>query len=247
MYKYEYPHPAVTTDCVIFGFDEIEQKVKVLLIQRDNEPQRGYWAFPGGFLKMDETVEECANRELEEETSLKVEYMDQLPVFSGVDRDPRERVVTIPFYALVKPTQVEGGDDAAKASWFSLDSVPPLAFDHDQILKVALNRLKEQIHFKPIGFDLLPETFTMTQLQNLYEAILDVKFDRRNFYKKMNAIGLVQKVATSQQGVDGCTEKNESESSDSLNSHSGSRATVYYRFNPERYDELKAKGFKLEF
>ena len=188
-YCYKYPHPAVTTDCIIFGFDGI--KLKVLLIQRGGDPFKGSWAFPGGFMQMDETAEEGARRELKEETGLEGAFIEQLQAFSEVNRDPRERVITIAFYALVKISEVKGGDDAAQARWFSLDEIPPLAFDHDRILRVATSRLKEKIHFEPIGFELLPEVFTMTELQNLYEAILEIQFDRRNFYKKIISLGLL--------------------------------------------------------
>ena len=174
-YCYKYPHPAVTTDCVIFGFDGVS--IKVLLVERGIEPYKGMWAFPGGFMKMDETAEECARRELEEETGLKSASVEQFHTFTSVNRDPRERVITVAHYALVRLSEVKGGDDAASAKWFSHDEIPSLAFDHDHILRLALKVLKERICFEPIGFELLPEVFTMTELQNLYEAILEVKFD----------------------------------------------------------------------
>ena len=132
-YTYKYPHPAIATDCVVFGFDGYE--LKVLLIERGCEPYKGMWAFPGGFMRIDESAEQCAMRELVEETGLKLTYMEQLGAFSGVYRDPRERVVSIAFYALVKSSEVNGGDDAAQAQWFSVDKVPQLAFDHDYILR----------------------------------------------------------------------------------------------------------------
>ena len=226
MYQYKYPHPSVTTDCVIFGFDGI--KLKVLLIERGLEPFKGCWAFPGGFMKMDETAEQGAARELEEETGLKDVFIEQLQAFTGVDRDPRERVITIAFYALVKITEVKAGDDAARAQWFSMDEIPTLAFDHEKILRMAYSRLKEQLHFHPIGFELLPDTFTMTELQNLYEAILEVKFDRRNFYRKMTELGLVEQADPNQP-------------------RNSRRVPVIYRFNADRYREFKQKGFRLEF
>ena len=163
---YKYPHPSVTADCVIFGFDGVS--IKVLLIQRGIEPFKGKWAFPGGFMKIDETAEECARRELEEETGLKNASVEQFHTFSDVNRDPRERVITVAHYALVRLSEVKGGDDAASAKWFELETIPSLAFDHDRILRMALSRLKERICFEPIGFELLPEVFTMTELQNLY-------------------------------------------------------------------------------
>ncbi len=191
-YVYDYPRPAVTTDCVIFSFDGHD--LRVLLIQRGNHPYKGCWAFPGGFLRMNETLEEGALRELEEETCLKPELVEQFHAFSSVERDPRERVITVAFYAIVKMSEVHGGDDACDAKWFRIDDVPHLAFDHDYILRVAQKQLKEKIHFQPIGFELLDEHFTIPQLQRLYESILGVQFDRRNFYRKMMQLGLLDPV-----------------------------------------------------
>ena len=132
-YHYQYPHPCVTTDCVIFGFDGT--KLNVLLIERGIDPFKGRWAFPGGFLKMDETALQGAKRELYEETGLKDAYIHQFHAFSGVDRDPRERVITIAYLAEIDaPIPVKGSDDAARAQWFPLDALPPLAFDHAEIL-----------------------------------------------------------------------------------------------------------------
>ena len=179
-YKYKYPRPAVTTDCVIFGYD-VKDGLSVLLIKRGIEPFKDHWAFPGGFIRMDEDAETGARRELREETGLETSCIEQFGCFSEINRDPRDRVITIAYYALVKKSEVAGGDDASEAHWLPIDNVPPLAFDHDRILRVALKTLKEKIHFMPIGFELLPSVFTMPQLQELYESILEVKFDRRNF------------------------------------------------------------------
>ena len=225
-YSYDYPHPAVTTDCVIFGFDGSD--LKVLLIERGIEPFKGKWALPGGFLKMDETAQEGALRELEEETGMNNAYIRQFHTFTEPGRDPRERVITIAHYALVRLQEVKGGDDAAQARWFTMDEIPPLAFDHDRILRMAQIMLRERIHFEPVGFELLPETFTMKQLQNLYEAILDVHFDRRNFAKKMFHLGLLIQT-------------------EDMVRTSPKRESQLLRFNKEKYDELKQKGFRLEF
>ena len=225
-YHYKYPHPSVTTDCVIFGFDGT--KLNVLLIQRGIEPFKGRWAFPGGFIKMDETTLEGAKRELFEETGLKDAYIRQFHTFSAVDRDPRERVITVAYYALVRISEVKGGDDAAKAQWFSLEEIPSLAFDHDMILRQALNELRKQIHFEPIGFELLPEKFTMTQLQHLYEAILGVKFDRRNFSNKMLKLGILTELEEKLTLVN-------------------KKVAFLYKFNAESYQLMKEKGFRLEF
>lgn len=223
---YKYPHPSVTTDCVIFGFDG--SKLNVLLIERGIEPYKGRWAFPGGFLNMDESAEEGALRELQEETGLTGAYIEQFHTFTDPKRDPRERVITIAYYALVRIQDVKGGDDAAKAQWFALDEVPQLAFDHDVILRKALARLRERIHFQPIGFELLPEKFTMKELQSLYEAILEVKFDRRNFSKKMLHFELLNQLEETVWPT-------------------AKREANLFSFNKENYEEFKKKGFQLEF
>lgn len=225
-YSYKYPHPSVTTDCVIFGFDGV--KLKVLLVERGMAPYKGRWAFPGGFLNMDESAEEGALRELKEETGLEGAYIRQFHTFSAPQRDPRERVITIAYYALVRMQEVKGGDDASDARWFALDEVPPLAFDHDQILRKAEKTLRQQIHFEPVGFELLPEKFTIKQLQNLYEAILDMRFDRRNFYNKMRRLGMLELTG------------------DTANPSLRREANLF-SFNAEKYAELKSKGFQLEF
>ena len=188
-YCYKYPQVALTADCVIFSYDG--KDLLVLLVKRGLEPFKGEWALPGGFIKPGETVEEGAKRELFEETSLKAEYMEQIRVFSTPDRDPRQRVVTVPFFALVKNVPVVGGDDAERAEWFPIDKLPELAFDHAQILAAAREALKHSLYFNPVSFDLLPQTFTMPQLQRLYELILGRKFDRRNFARKMNSLGIL--------------------------------------------------------
>jgi len=225
-YTYEYPRPEVTTDCVIFGYDGKE--LKVLLIQRGLEPFKGMWAFPGGFLQMNETALECAMRELKEETGLENAYMEQFHTFSEVNRDPRDRTITIAHLALVKLSHVVGGDDAASAAWFSLNAVPQLAFDHDRILRKAISCLREKIHFEPVGFELLPEVFTLPQLQNLYESILEVRFDRRNFASKMLKLEILEPTGDRP-------------------SDAGSRIPIQYRFNKDKYDQMKSKGFRLEF
>lgn len=141
MYTYKYPHPAVTADCIVFAHDGAD--TKLLLIERKREPCKGRWAFPGGFMNIDETAEAAAMRELEEETGLRVTDIHQVGAFSKVDRDPRERVVTVAFYTVIDhPAEVKGSDDAARARWFSIDDLPPLAFDHDEILQRAVAMMK---------------------------------------------------------------------------------------------------------
>lgn len=225
-YCYEYPHPAVTTDCVIFGFDG--SRLNVLFIRRGNEPYFGAWAFPGGFVKIDESAETGARRELMEETSLSTAYLEQFHTYSDPDRDSRERVITIAYMALVKLSEVKGGDDAREARWFPIDEVPHLAFDHDLILRDALAHLRERIHFHPIGYELLPEKFTIKQLQSLYEAVLGIHFDRRNFAKKMLHLEILTQL-------------------DETVWPTPKREAFLYRFNLDKYNELKRRGFRLEF
>jgi len=177
---------------------------------------------------MDEDAETCARRELVEETGLQADFIEQFGTFSDVNRDPRGRTVTIAHYALVKKSEVKGADDATQAKWFPIGNIPPLAFDHDRILRVALKALREKIHFEPVGFELLPQVFTMPQLQDLYESILEVKFDRRNFASKMLKLGILKEID------DGTVRK-------------GTRNPIKYSFNPESYTQMKAKGFRLEF
>jgi len=235
-FVYEYKHPAVTADNVIFGYDGKE--LKVLLVKRGKEKEasttayEGLWALPGGFLDVDKdkTVAHTAVRELKEETGLKlnVHELREVGTFSEINRDPRERVITIAHYALVKLSEVQADTDAELAEWFNISSAPSLAFDHEKILRAAIALLKEKIHFEPVGFELMPEIFTMPQLQNLYEAILDVKFDRRNFANKMKHFEMLVEV-------------------DDGTPRHGTRTPIKYRFDKENYDRLKSKGFQLEF
>ena len=235
-YTYEYPHPAVTADCVVFGYDGKE--LRVLLIKRGAEKEAsttayvGEWALPGGFLdvEQDKTIAQTAHRELKEETGLKLGIKDfkEAATFSDIKRDPRERVITIAHYALVKLSEVQADTDADKADWFSLSNIPHLAFDHDKILRVAFSRMKQDIHFEPVGFEMLPEVFTLPQLQHLYESILEVKFDRRNFANKMKHFGMLSEVS-----ID--------------TPRHGTRTPIKYRFNKENYERLKSNGFQLEF
>ena len=226
-YCYEYPRPALTTDCVIFGFDGL--KIKVLLIERGIEPYKGMWAFPGGFVHEDESTEEGAKRELKEETGLENIFIEQLYTFSDISRDPRGRVVSVAYYALVnlKDHKVIAGDDAKNARWFGIDEIPSLAFDHEKIFRTALLRLKGKIRYQPIGFELLPEKFTLSELQHLYEAILEIKLDKRNFRKKIKKMNLLIELEEKQQNV-------------------RHKAANYYKFDKQKYEELMLKGFNFE-
>ena len=188
-HTYEYPRAALTVDCVVFGLDEGE--LKVLLIQRGIAPFKGRWALPGGFVRVEETVDDAARRELSEETGLTDVFLEQLYTFGAVKRDPRERVVSVAYYALVKLAEhpATGATDASDAGWFPATQLPDLAFDHAEILEMALERLRGKVRYEPIGFELLPEKFTLSQLQHLYEAVLQTPLDKRNFRKKLLAMG----------------------------------------------------------
>ena len=170
-YTYQYARPALTVDCVVFGLDE--HKLNVLLIQRKNDPFAGCWAFPGGFLDVGETPLEAARRELAEETGLKNFDLEQLHTFGEPDRDPREHVVSIVHYGLVnvRETRPRAADDARDVGWFTARKPPPLAFDHDRILRMALERLRAKVCSQPVGRGLLPRAFTLAQLRQMYEVI----------------------------------------------------------------------------
>lgn len=224
-YTYEYPRAALTVDCVVFGFDGGD--LQVLLIRRALEPFKDRWALPGGFVHLDETLDEAARRELEEETGLREVFLEQLHTFGTVDRDPRERVVSVAYYALVKPSAATAATDAAEADWFPVASVPPLAFDHAKILAAALERLRDKLRREPVGFELLPAKFTLGQLQRLYEAVLGTALDKRNFRKKVLGYDLLVPLKeTHQEGAH--------------------RPAQLFRFDPAKYRRLKKKGFLFE-
>jgi 8-oxo-dGTP diphosphatase len=226
-FNYEYERPALTTDCAVFGLDEND--LKVLLIQRDIAPYEGKWALPGGFIKVGESVDNCARRELDEETGLKNIFLEQLYSFGAPERDPREHVVTVAYYALVNLIEhaPKAATDARNAAWFSLNDLPTLAFDHDKILSCGLERLKGKVRYQPIGFELLPEKFTLTQLQRLYEIILETTIDKRNFRKKVIKLGILIETDEVEQDV----------------SH---RAARLYQFDPKHYKKLIKQGINFE-
>ena len=269
-YHYKYEHMGVTTDCIIFTYEDWQ--LKVLLVRRGGEPYKGEWAFPGGFLRMNETAEQGALRELREETALVPSALVQLGVFSDVDRDPRERVITIAWYALVKPSAVIGGDDAEEAALFPVDKLPHLEFDHRKIFDAAMERLRRDIHFQPVGFDLLDDEFTIPDLQRLYEAILGVKFDRRNFQRKILSSGILESAPEKEEpdypvlgdaaiypnmdyeNSSVCydldvvpTASSDIEEHMSYKKGRKGRHGILFRFNREKYDELKEDGLKQEF
>ena len=236
----DYWHPAVTVDAVVFGYDEEEGGLSVLLIERGADPFKGSWALPGGFItQKDESAKAAVLRELHEETNVEGIYLKEFKTFSKINRDPRpnERVITIAFLALVVKGnyQIKGGDDARNAQWFSLDHLPELAFDHQEIIGTAFERLQQIVYFEPIVFHLLnKESFTMPQLHQIYKAILmppegsNIANDRRNFMKKMLALGYVKKTGEIVRGA-------------------SNRPPELYRFDEKKYWEVKKMGKRLGF
>ncbi|MCP4429298.1 MAG: NUDIX hydrolase [Chloroflexi bacterium] len=186
-----YDRPSVTVDVVIFSL--VDDDLQVLLIKRKFAPFADMWALPGGFVHMDESLEEAAARELTEETGVTDVYMEQLYTFGAPTRDPRTRVITIAYFALVPHDAVrhQPGDEATETSWFSMFDLPPLAFDHRKILEYGLTRLRYKLEYTAIGFRLLPDIFTLSELQRAYETILGEKLDKRNFRRKILAAGIL--------------------------------------------------------
>jgi 8-oxo-dGTP diphosphatase len=226
-FTYQYPRAALTVDCVVFGFDD--EELKVLLIERGLEPFKGKWALPGGFVRLDETLDEAARRELQEESGLKNVFLEQLYTFGALNRDPRERVVSVAYYALVKLAahETKAATDAADAQWFPLSKIPKLAFDHADILATALARLKGKVRYEPIGFELLPSKFTLSQLQHLYEAVFETQLDKRNFRKKVLSFDLL--VALKEKQMSG-----------------RHRPAQLFGFDTNKYEKLKKCGFNFE-
>ena len=224
-FTYQYPRPALTVDTVIFGLDVEENDLQVLLIQRGIEPFKDKWAIPGGFVKPGESVDEAAHRELVEECGVSDVFLEQLYTFGDPRRDPREHVVTVSYYALVNINDhnLRAGTDASDAAWYSVCDLPGLAFDHQRILEMALQRLQGKIRYHPLGFELLPQKFTLTQLQNLYEKILGERLDKRNFRKKVLSLGVLAGLKETQKNV----------------KH---RAARLYCFDEQAYQKLEKKG-----
>lgn len=187
-YCYQYPHPAVTTDVVIFTV--LDQQLKVLLIKRKGAPFKGKWALPGGFVGIDEDIEQSAMRELAEETGVRGVYLEQLYTFGSPKRDPRERVITVAYFALIPSTKVElkAASDAEAVDWFAMNQLPKLAFDHEDILAMAHQRLVAKLDYSTIAFQFMPKEFTLSELQAVYEIILQQELDKRNFRKWVLAL-----------------------------------------------------------
>ena len=226
-YSYEYARPALTVDCVVFGLDEDD--LKLLLIQRDLEPYVGQWALPGGFVRVGESTDDAARRELAEETGLEKVFLEQLYTFGSPDRDPREHIVSVAHYALVRLSdhRVQAATDARNAAWFAIDDIPKLAFDHPKILKTAHERLRGKVRYQPIGFELLPAKFPLRSLQHLYEVILERDLDKRNFRKKILSMDVLEEL-------------------DEIETDVAHRAARLYRFDKRKYNRLVKEGFNFE-
>jgi 8-oxo-dGTP diphosphatase len=192
MYQYEYPHPSVSTDIVIFTIQE--EQLKVLLIRRLSEPFKNGWALPGGFVEIDEDLEQAALRELREETGITGVYLEQLYTFGKPDRDPRERVITVAYYSLVPIDRLSVGaaSDARELGWFDSDELPVLAFDHQKIINKAKQRLTAKLDYSTIALQFMPSKFTLSELQKVYEIIHGEALDKRNFRKRVMAYGCME-------------------------------------------------------
>jgi 8-oxo-dGTP diphosphatase len=217
----------LSVDCVIFGFEDA--RIKVLLIKRAIEPEFGVWALPGGFIRYSENIEAASERVLKERTGVTNLYMEQLGAFGEIDRFPLKRVITIVYYALVKPGQyvLNAGPDASDAKWFDLTELPYVPFDHEKIIHSSLARLRRQFKYKPIGFNLLPDKFPLLKLQELYQAIYGVEFDKPNFRRKIMKMNLLVPLNEKQKGVP-------------------HRSAQLYKFDKNRYDALTENGFIFE-
>jgi 8-oxo-dGTP diphosphatase len=217
----------ITVDVVIFTVQDGE--LRVLLVRRGVEPFAGQWAIPGGFVLEQESLDAAARRELEEETGVRDVYLEQLYTFGNPGRDPRGRVVTVAYFALIAADRdIRGGSDATEARWFPTNALPGLAFDHAEILGYALERLRNKLEYTTVGFQLLPETFTLGELQDVYEAILGRPLDKRNFRRKLDLLGILTPVK------------------DALR-QGRTRPAQLYRFSASRFEKLKDKGILFPF
>lgn len=222
------PTIRLAVDAIVFGYDPLEG-ISVLLIKRKYDPFQGKWALPGGLVQEEESLEHAVERELEEETGVKVDYLEQLYSFGNVGRDPRNRVVTVAYYGLVNKSDFHlyASTDADDAQWFHWDELPELAFDHEMILGMAIDRLRGKIRYEPIGFELLDDKFPFSDLHKLYEAILGEDLDRRNFKKKFLQLKVLTEL-------------------DEKVSHGKGRPGSLFRFEKEKYFQLKAEGINFE-
>jgi 8-oxo-dGTP diphosphatase len=218
----------VSVDAVVFGYDQ-EQEISILLIKRKFEPFQKFWALPGGLVKDDEALEDAVRRELKEEAGIDVSYLEQLYSFGKPDRDPRNRVVSVAYFGLVRPAdyQLSAQTDAEDVAWFSIKKLPRLAFDHKAILEMAIKRLRGKLAYEPIGFELLDKKFPFSDLEKLYQILLDRELDRRNFKKKIMSYGFLEELNEIVQKKSG-------------------RPARLFQFNKKKYFELKEKGYNFD-
>ncbi|MEL7835077.1 NUDIX hydrolase [Fodinibius sp. Rm-B-1B1-1] len=217
----------VALDCIIFGFDR--NGLKLLLIKRDFEPEKGKWSLMGGFLNREESLDEAADRILHKLTGLENVYLEQLYGFGEVDRDPVERTVSIAYYALINIHQHDKElMDKYSARWFPIDDLPDLIFDHNQMVEAAKSRLKYRASHEPVGFELLPEKFTMPELQILYEGIYETELDKRNFRRRILSMNILTKTDEKQKKY-------------------SKKGAYLYKFNEDKYEEKVEKGDSLTF
>jgi len=228
------PRYPVAVDAVVFGASGVSVEgrppgLEVMLIQRGIEPFKGQWALPGGLVLPNEDIETALRRELLEEAGIAPAWLEQLYTFGAPERDPRGRTITVAWIGLVQPAQYlpHPATDADDARWWPLKDLPELAFDHAKILEVARTRLRGKVRYQPIGFDLLPESFTLTELQTLYEVILERPLDKRNFRRKIGSTGLLLDTGDLRTGV-------------------AHRAPRLYRFDRARYEQLQTEGYLFE-
>ena len=189
---YQYPHPAVTTDIVVFTIRNKE--LDILLVRRANAPFQGQWALPGGFVDIDEDLDICAERELYEETNVRDVFLEQLYTFGQHNRDPRERIITVAYYALIPADKIKpkAGSDAAEVNWFPMSKLPELAFDHNHILEKARERVAAKTRYSTIAFQFLPDEFTLPELQEVYQILLNETLDKRNFRKYILSLDCIE-------------------------------------------------------
>jgi 8-oxo-dGTP diphosphatase len=221
-------HIKVSVDAVVFGYDQ-EQGISLLLIKRRYDPFQKMWALPGGLVLNGESIDGAVNRELKEEAGIDVNYLEQLYTFGAPDRDPRNQVVSVAYFGLVRPKdfQLSAQTDAEDVAWFSIKKLPRLAFDHKKIIDMALKRLRGKITYEPVGFELLEKEFPFSDLENLYQTLLDQDIDRRNFKKKIMSLGIL-------------------EETDSTIQRKAGRPARLFRFNRKKYFELKEKGYNFD-
>lgn len=217
----------LSVDAVVFGYEQ--GNISVLLIKRKYDPFKGKWAIPGGFVLNDEPLEEAVERELFEETGIKINYLEQLYTFGKPDRDPRGRVVSIAYFGLVRPNafKIYASTDAEQVQWFNINELPELSFDHNDILETAIKRLQGKITYEPIGFELLDEKFPFSDLEKLYTTLLGREIDRRNFRKKIVGLNVLDEL-------------------DEKVSKGSGRPANLFRFNQKRYFQLKKDGIIFE-